>query len=491
MKKITNNTGITLIALVITIIILLILTGVTIGALTGEKGLFSRALDAKEKFNILTIEEKMKMVLNEWQIEQATTNIKLEEFLSEKVENEEIDDFETDDENNYSIHKDGYFIVVDSNGKILKNIQKAGPLPKVSNIKITTDGTSDVADNSVKIGTKLQINFDTSIEGGTIKTVTPSLPYTTNGTETEIKFIVIGIVDGKEYKKTNKISLEKKYKSSIIKAQDIANAQNKKDYYGKIVTGYIPKNGAKINAWKIFYANTQNIYLIADDYLEIKDLPASTNGTNLTGKKPKANSSYSYQRTASFSNILNDYDGSSRITEQRIKLLNNDYFNTNTYSSTYDNMKAIAYMLDTKAWEEFKDKDGKADFAIGGPTIEMLIDSYNQKYNTNYKTKAGSNIGYGIIKNDETTLSNGYADMFSTSDELYIINSNSNAYGMWLASTSGQSSSDAWVLNYAGGLWSSSISSYTNGFRPVICLNSNVSLKENENGFEIQNKKEF
>ena len=188
---------------------------------------------------------------------------------------------------------------------------------------------------------------------------------------------------------------------------------------------------------------------------------------------------------------MNDYDGSSRITEQRIKLLNNDYFNTNTYSSTYDNMKAIAYMLDTKAWEEFKDKDGKADFAIGGPTIEMLIDSYNQKYNTNYKTKAGSNIGYGIIKNDETTLSNGYADMFSTSDELYIINSNSNAYGMWLASTSGQSSSDAWVLNYAGGLWSSSISSYTNGFRPVICLNSNVSLKENENGFEIQNKKEF
>ena len=42
-----NNKGITLIALVITIIVLLILAGVTIASLTGENGLLSRAGNSK------------------------------------------------------------------------------------------------------------------------------------------------------------------------------------------------------------------------------------------------------------------------------------------------------------------------------------------------------------------------------------------------------------------------------------------------------------
>ena len=49
MNIIKNKKGITLIALVVTIIILLILAGVAIGTLTGENGLFSRTKQAKEK----------------------------------------------------------------------------------------------------------------------------------------------------------------------------------------------------------------------------------------------------------------------------------------------------------------------------------------------------------------------------------------------------------------------------------------------------------
>ena len=44
-----KNKGITLIALIITIVILLILAGITIGTLTGENGLFTRAQQAKDK----------------------------------------------------------------------------------------------------------------------------------------------------------------------------------------------------------------------------------------------------------------------------------------------------------------------------------------------------------------------------------------------------------------------------------------------------------
>ena len=44
-----RNGGITLIALVITIIVLLILAGVTITALSGDNGILTRAADAKEQ----------------------------------------------------------------------------------------------------------------------------------------------------------------------------------------------------------------------------------------------------------------------------------------------------------------------------------------------------------------------------------------------------------------------------------------------------------
>lgn len=62
MKKILrNNSGITLIALVITIIVLLILAGVSIAMLTGDNGILTQAQNAKEK-NVIG-EEKEKVSL--------------------------------------------------------------------------------------------------------------------------------------------------------------------------------------------------------------------------------------------------------------------------------------------------------------------------------------------------------------------------------------------------------------------------------------------
>ena len=44
-----KNKGITLIALVVTIIVLLILAGISISMLTGQNGILKRAAEAKEK----------------------------------------------------------------------------------------------------------------------------------------------------------------------------------------------------------------------------------------------------------------------------------------------------------------------------------------------------------------------------------------------------------------------------------------------------------
>ena len=48
-QKLKENKGITLIALVITVIVLLILAGVSIAMLTGENGILSQAAKAKEE----------------------------------------------------------------------------------------------------------------------------------------------------------------------------------------------------------------------------------------------------------------------------------------------------------------------------------------------------------------------------------------------------------------------------------------------------------
>ena len=58
-KKVEKNKGITLIALVITIIVLLILAGVTIATLTGDNGILTKASQAKEEMSQASAEEKV------------------------------------------------------------------------------------------------------------------------------------------------------------------------------------------------------------------------------------------------------------------------------------------------------------------------------------------------------------------------------------------------------------------------------------------------
>ena len=60
----TNNKGITLIALVITIIVLLILAGVSIAMLTGDNGILTQANKAKADTARAEVVEKVNMELN-------------------------------------------------------------------------------------------------------------------------------------------------------------------------------------------------------------------------------------------------------------------------------------------------------------------------------------------------------------------------------------------------------------------------------------------
>lgn len=65
--KNTNKRGVTLIALVITIIVLLILTGVAITALIGENNLITKAKQAKEKS--INAEENENVIIDSYERE--------------------------------------------------------------------------------------------------------------------------------------------------------------------------------------------------------------------------------------------------------------------------------------------------------------------------------------------------------------------------------------------------------------------------------------
>ena len=66
MKK--DVKGITLIALVITIIVLLILASVSIAMLTGKNGLLQKATKAKEENKLAQAKEQINLMLQEYRI---------------------------------------------------------------------------------------------------------------------------------------------------------------------------------------------------------------------------------------------------------------------------------------------------------------------------------------------------------------------------------------------------------------------------------------
>ena len=63
MKQLIENKGITLIALVVTIVVLLILVGITIGASTSDNGVIKEAKTAKEKAEKAGVEEQIETAI--------------------------------------------------------------------------------------------------------------------------------------------------------------------------------------------------------------------------------------------------------------------------------------------------------------------------------------------------------------------------------------------------------------------------------------------
>ena len=304
------------------------------------------------------------------------------------------------------------------------------------------------------------------------------------------KFPVIVTEDGKRYEVNAKGNVIEEGK---INAMSVATSTQEElqSIYGASVSNYEPVTTTDVG-WKIFYSDGNSIYLIADNYIEPDNFPESTNAAGAkTGRKPKGK--ILLKRDAIFNNILSDYStGSSRITDSKLRNLNNNYFNDKKYTSIDNNMKAVAYILDTVAWNsKFKDINNKADYVIGGPTVEMLFNSYNSKHGTNYIAEATSAIGYKLkaTSTDSSWNTSLGRDTLDNKDSLYVVTGvlgEEETYGMWLGSPAGYTG-EILHASYVGAVFGIGYDQSSIGFRPVVCLNSDVILKRNvDNTYTIQ-----
>ena len=118
--------GITLIALVVTIIVLLILAGVTISMLTGDNGILKRANEAKKKTEIATEEEQNTLLQYEYEIaktqgEISETKTFGEYSMERKIKEKYGQDIKIGDTVNYNVdsYKGTWKVLGEEKGQIL------------------------------------------------------------------------------------------------------------------------------------------------------------------------------------------------------------------------------------------------------------------------------------------------------------------------------------------------------------------------------------
>ncbi|OKZ75967.1 MAG: hypothetical protein BHW00_00500 [Clostridium sp. 26_22] len=106
-----NNLGITLVSLIVTVIILIILAGISIASLTGN-GLFEKAKLAKEKQENAQIEENERLSDYESEIEKIYSNTREFEKSIQLDYSKSVDISSYTSENNkYTIPENGYLVV--------------------------------------------------------------------------------------------------------------------------------------------------------------------------------------------------------------------------------------------------------------------------------------------------------------------------------------------------------------------------------------------
>ncbi len=490
MKKFTkSNEGITLIALVVTIIVLLILAAVSIQMLTGDNGIITNASKVSTSNAYYSAEEQVKLAYMAVKAEISAKTVKSGTY--DPTDSSETTALATIVANDLGANQTGSKWAVDRS--------TAGTI-------IITYTDSKIDKDS--IGT---VNLAT-MDGTTVPTVVPreegKVHYKIRLLKSQDAELFTDISE--DVDTVDGTSASEMVKIADSKTTDAAKTEYYQSFYGSVVDYGKTIDTSLSDKWKIFYIGKMegetddHIYLIADSYVKYDTLPTKAVGettpTTYSYKKSTDWKAYfaTYQADPATINdgILPAYPtgamvGSSYATVAKMKNLNYKYYKAGHTGESQPNMRAVASMLDTNIWSSYMDSttNGKAQYAIGGPTIEMLFNSYNQTHGTNFGAKAASTNGYQINTNADATTgwANNISNMLNTTDTngLYVCSTGANAY--WLASPSAYGTNGVMLVYYDGGVSDGGYNYSNFGFRPVVCLKSSVQLeKVSDNNYKLK-----
>lgn len=180
--NINKNKGITLIALVITVIVLLILAGVSIAMLTGENGILNQAKKAKEETEIASEEEKVKLATSGALLQDNGESIIQSNLQSELSKYFDTEDFSvssgTNDEG-----KNGFIVTVTENVKEGRKyfVSQNGKVEKYEEPQVAE--LTDIYLNLYDDGTLVFSNNSELMEGKTLEKSYGNIKGKTFGTE--------------------------------------------------------------------------------------------------------------------------------------------------------------------------------------------------------------------------------------------------------------------------------------------------------------------
>ena len=237
-----NYKGITLIALVITIVVLIILASIVIAFALQNNGIMEKSKQAISLTNKAKAKETIELYISEWNIENKITGVSLNDFLVSKgIKIQEEDE-------KIRIFFEKFEMLVDQNGNIVENIQDIVPRPQIikSSIKKTLQDGTEIENYSQKKGTILKITFNVQLNDGTIgsiETVEPNtsfdkstgtVTYVTDGSKNDIEFILTCELEEKTQKENAIIEVYDKYKTieeSDIKLVKVLNSDTEQEVY--------------------------------------------------------------------------------------------------------------------------------------------------------------------------------------------------------------------------------------------------------------------
>ena len=239
--------------------------------------------------------------------------------------------------------------------------------------------------------------------------------------------------------------------------------------YGTSVNGYTAGvTGNEVSDWSVFYKQTveeeEYVYLITSNVLSQAQIPSITT-TSVT--------------------VYNGFGALYWNSTPALQTMNSNILfmaNFGDYG-TYENGKCASVLLNTSNWSIFATSINTniaeyVEAAIGSPTAEMWTSSWTAKGNTSLSLVLGT---YGYTYNYNGIVDANHYGLETTNNELYFPNyPSASVTRYWFASPFNDQNSICMVTSEGGVDHSGVYISVYDSIRPVVCIHSDIPASVSE-----------